>query len=179
MKNAKRIYLAIIVSCLAIIAVSVYYVLGGFEKPQVFVFEGGDRTVIGKHYIGKYRPKEINSLLQETKMLIDSGKLQGQLTVIEYLDETIGKDSTHLFIGGAIDEIRSILEIPSGLTYEEFRTKQIYRVFITQNEWVRPQPTEIRSLIEIRSIEDGKVLAPYSFDVYYEDGSWCTEGWVK
>lgn len=179
MKNAKRIYLAIIVGCLSIIAVSVYYVLGGFEKPQVFVFEGAERTVIGKHYIGKYRPKHINGLLQETKMQIDSGQLQGQLTLIEYLDENIGRDSTHLFIGASIDEIRSILEIPSGFTYEEFRTSQIYRVFITQNVWVRPQPTEIRSLIEVKSIEDGKVLAPYTFDVYYDDGSWCTEGWVR
>lgn len=179
MKNAKRIYLAIIVICLAIIFPAIYYVLGGFEKPEVFAFEGEERTIIGKHYIGKYRPKQVNGFLQEVKTLVDSGKLQGKVTLVEYKDDAIGRDSTHLFIGASIDEIRSILEIPSGFTFEEFRTKQIYRVFITQNVWVRPQPTEIRTLIEVRSIQDGNVLAPYTFDVYYEDGSLCTEAWVK
>lgn len=179
MKNAKRIYLAIILICVTIISASVYYALGGFEEPQVFSFEGAERTVIGKHFVGKYRPKEVNGFLMEAKMLVDSGELQGKITLVEYQDESIGKDSTHLFIGVSFDEIRSINKIPAGFTYEEFRTEQIYRVFITQNMWVRPQPAQIRSLLEVQAIQDGNVLSPYTFDLYYQDGSLCTEAWIR
>ncbi|MEQ9402028.1 MAG: hypothetical protein RIM99_00470 [Cyclobacteriaceae bacterium] len=179
MKKAKQFYLSIIVICLIIISVSIYYSLGGFEKMQVFEFDGTGRTVIGRHYIGRYTSDKVKDFYLETKALIDSGKLKGRVALVEYKNDTIGQDSVHLFIGASFDEIRSILEIPSGYTYEEYKTSKIYRVFITQHPLVRPTPDKVRSLLEVKSIEDGKVLQPYSFDIYYPDGSWCTEAWVK
>jgi len=145
---------------------------------EVYETEGGDRTVIGRHYIG-LQSSEINDVMEEIKTMVDEGRLRGQLTMVEYQNDTIGADSVHYFIGASFEEIRNILEIPSGFTYEEFTTNKIYQVFITQHFWVRPLPAEIRSLIEVRSIEDGVVLAPYTFDVYYSDGSLRTEAWVK
>lgn len=179
MKNAKQLYLSIIVVSLVVITISIYYTLGGFEEQEVFVFDGGKRTVIGKHHIGKFPPRSVQEFLSETKALIDSGRLQGRVALVEFQNDTIGSDSTHLFVGAAFEEIRSILKIPAGLTYEEFHTDKIYRVFITQNSWVRPTPNAIRSLLEVKAIEDGEVLAPYTFDLYYSDGSLCTEAWTK
>ena len=179
MKRAKQVYLVIIVICLIIISYATYYSLGGFDKIEVFVFDGANRTVIGKHYIGKYQPQQVQDILKATKVLIDNGKLKGQIALVEYQNDTIGSDSTHLFIGASFDAIRGILEIPAGFTYQEYETNKIYRVFITQHPFVRPLPSEIRSMMEVRSIEDGQVLVPYTFDLYYSDGSWCTEAWVR
>ena len=178
MNRAKIIYSSIIVICLITIAVASYYYLGGFKEVQVFEFEGSDRTVIGKHYIGKYQPSEVRGFLTEAKDMVDRGRLKGSLTLVEYQNDTIGSDSTHLFIGASFDEIRNAFEIPSGFTYIEYSTPKIYRVFITQHPLVRPLPSEVRSLMEVKAIESGQVLSPYTFDVYYEDGSWFTEAWV-
>ncbi|MEP5613224.1 MAG: hypothetical protein ABJP45_13310 [Cyclobacteriaceae bacterium] len=178
MKRASWIYLIIIVVCLVITFVATYYTLGGYDKVEVYEAEGGNRTVIGRHYIGP-QTSDINEVMEEIKAMVDEGRLRGQLTMVEYHNDTIGADSVHYFIGASFEEIRNILEIPSGLTYEEFTTSKIYQVFITQHPLVRPFPAEIRSLIEVRSIEDGVVLAPYTFDVYYSDGSLRTEVWVK
>ncbi len=179
MKHAKQIYLTIIIVCLVVLVTSIYYALGGFDKLEVYEFEGTNRTVIGKHYIGKFSPEEIMSFTQEAKLLIDSGRLNGQLVLVDYQSDTIGPDSTHYFIGASFDEIRNIIELPARYTFEEYRTDKIYRVFIVQHPLVRPLPAEIRTLMEVKAITDGQVLLPYTFDLYYEDGSWCTEGWVK
>lgn len=179
MKKQKRIYLIIIISSLIIIGTSTYYALGGFDEIEIFEFEGSERTVIGKHYIGKFKNSEIREFILEAKALIDSGRLQGQLALVNYQNDTIGTDSTHLYIGASIDEIRNILAIPAGFTYKEFRTDKVYRVFITQHPLVRPLPDDIRTLMEVHAIENGEVLQPYTFDLYYDDGSWCTEGWIR
>lgn len=155
-----------------------YYSLGGFDELQVFSFEGAERTVIGRHFVGREPSEEIEQIVLETKEMVENGRLKGQFTMVIYQDETLGEDSVHYFIGASFDEIRNILELPSGFTYEEFKTNKIYRVFITQHPLVRPFPDEVQSMIEVRSIEDGEVLSPYTFDIYYEDGSLRTEGWV-
>jgi len=178
MKRAKWIYLTIIVVCLMVITVSTYFALGGFDKLEVFVFDGASRTVIGKEYIGSYKPSQIRDIVRDAKTMIDDGKLRGNLTVIEFQNDTIGADSSHYFIGSSFDEIRNVLEIPSGYSYYEFETSKIYRVFITMHPLVRPLPSDVRSMMEVRSIEEGDVLRPYTFDVYYQDGSWCTEACV-
>lgn len=172
-------YLSIIIVSLIIISYSTYYTLGGFDEVTVYVFEGSSRTVIGKHYIGRYDSGQIGDILEETKALLESGRLKGQLALVEYQNDTIGSDSAHYFIGASFDEIRNILEIPSGFGFEEYSTNKIYRVFVTQHPLIRPFPAEIRSLMEIKSIEEGEVLAPYTFDIYYDDGSLRTEAWVR
>ncbi len=179
MKAAKIFYLAIIIICLIVLAGSAYYVLGGFDEVEVYEFEGSERTVIGKHYIDKFEGDKLLTIMQETKSMIDNGRLRGQLALVDFQNDTIGSDSSHYFIGASFDEIRNVLELPAGFTYEEFKTRKIYRVFITQHPLVRPLPSDIRSMLEVRAIEDGEVLTPYTFDIYYSDGSWCTEAWVK
>ncbi len=179
MNRARWLYLSIIIFCLTVIVFTTYYTLGGFDESQVYVFEGGSRTVIGKQFIGDAGSSQIDELVQEARALIDNGRLTGQFVLVEYQNDTIGEDSVHLYIGAALEEIRNVLEIPSGYSYEEFTTDKIYRVFITQHPLVRPFPAEIRSLIEVRAIQEGEVLAPYTFDIYYDDGSLRTEAWVR
>ena len=179
MNQKKVLYSAIILVCLGIIFTSVYYSLGGFTKTEVYVFEGASRTVIGKHHIGKNNPEKIEEAMLEAKSMIESGSLKGELVLVEFFDDTLSNNSTHYFIGASFDEIRNILELPSGFTYEEFKTDKIYRVFITQHPLVRPLPSDIRSMMEVKAIEDGEVLQPFSFDLYYQDGSLRIESWAN
>ncbi len=178
-KRTKRIYLALIFGCLAIILFSIYYGIGGFDPVIVYESEGGKRTVVGKHHIGKFPPRRIRKFLEEAKAQIDNGKLKGDLTLVDFQNDTIGPDSTHLFIGASFDEIRNILEIPSGFSYQEFQTDRIYKVFITQHPLVQPLPNEIKTLMENKARESGRKLQPLTFDIYYGDGSLRTEAWSQ
>ncbi|WP_436517997.1 hypothetical protein [Ekhidna sp. To15] len=179
MKRKKQLYLAIIIVCLIIIAWSTYYTLGGFDPIEVYVMEGKERTVIGKEYIEKYRYADFRYRIEEAKAEVDSGRLKGMLTVIFFQNDMIGKDSVHYFIGASREEIKDVLRLPAGYTYKEFRTDKIFKIFMTQHELVRPTPEEIAEIVQIKAIEEGVVLQPVSFELYYPDRSFSVEYWAK
>ena len=179
MKRAKQFYLAIIIVCVIIIGFSTYFTLGGFDPVEVFVMKGTDRTVIGKEYIEAYDYDAFGSRMRETRAAIDSGKLKGMLTVVFFESESIGKDSVHYFLGASIDEISDVLRLPAGYDYKEFRTNKLFKVFLTQHPLVMPSPEEIRELAQVKAIEEGAVLQPFSFELYYQDGSLSAEFWAK
>jgi len=179
MIRAKIIYSIIIVVLLAIIGWSTYYTLGGFDPVEVYVENGAERTVIGKEYLEKYDYEEFHAKMQETISQIDSGRLKGMLTVIFFEDESIGKDSVHYFLGASVDEIKNVVRLPAGYEYREFETSKVFKVFITQHFLVRPSPEKINELMEIRAIEEGVVLQPVSFEVYYKDQSLRVERWAR
>ncbi|SNS92660.1 hypothetical protein SAMN05421640_1655 [Ekhidna lutea] len=180
MNRAKQIYLAIIILCLIIIGFSTYYSLGGFDPVEVYVMEGEkERTVIGKEYIEGIRKSKLQSRVEEAKTVIDSGQLKGKLTVVYFKNDAIGADSIHYFVGASVDEIKDVLRLPAGYSYKEFTTDKVFKVFITQHWLVGPDPQEMDEIIEIKAIEEGEVLQPLSFDLYYSDGSWSTERWAR
>lgn len=179
MKRAKLIYSAIIVVCLIIIMWSTYYTLGGFDPVEVFVMEGKERTVIGKEYIEKYDYDAFGKKMKETRKAIDSGRLKGMLTVVFFENDTIGSDSIHYFLGASKDEVKNVVMLPAGYDYKEFETNKILKVFMTQHPLVRPNPEEINELMEIKAIEEGVVLQPVWFELYYQDESLSVEYWAK
>jgi hypothetical protein len=179
MKRKKQIYLFIILLCLIIISVATYYSLGGFEEIKIYEFEGKERTVVGREFIGKHNSPILDSLMRETREAVTSGKLQGALTVIYYPNAFEDRDSIKCFIGASFDEIKGIISLPSKYDYREFKTDKVYKLFVTQHQLVRPLPNKIASMLEVRSIEDGNVLQPFNFEIYYEDGSFSVEAWTR
>ena len=101
------------------------------------------------------------------------------LTYIEFENDTIGEDSVHYFVGASIDEVNNVVMLPAGYDYKEFKTDKIFKVFITQHTLVRPTPDEIDEIMEVKAIEEGVVLQPISFELYYKDNSLSVEYWAK
>ena len=89
------------------------------------------------------------------------------------------KDSIHCFIGASRDSIQGLVRIPAGYLYKQFTTDKVYKIFMTKSGWVRPLPETIEEIMKVRSIEEGEVLQPLTFELYYEDGSFSVEKWVK
>ena len=171
--------MAIIIVCLIIIAWSTYYTLGGFDPVEIFVMEGKERTVIGKEYIEKYDYDGFDKKMKETRAAIDSGRLKGMLTVVFFENDTIGEDSVHYFLGASKDEVKNVVMLPAGYDYREFKTDKVFKAFMTQHPLVRPNPDEMNELMEVKAIEEGEVLQPISFELYYQDNSLSVEYWAK
>ncbi|MDE0472766.1 MAG: hypothetical protein OXH57_12585 [Ekhidna sp.] len=178
MKRARAIYLAIIVISLSIISVSLYYVLGGFDPIKIYFFDGTTRTVIGREYVLPDDNKYFQHQMDSIKSDMSDGNLRGMLTAVVYQDEEL-QDSIRYFIGASQDSIRGVARVPAGFDYRQFRTRKIYKIFITQSHWISPTPQKMEELMLIRSIEEGEILKPYTFEIYYEDGSFSIEKWVK
>ncbi|MBC6401965.1 MAG: hypothetical protein GDA37_13355 [Ekhidna sp.] len=76
-------------------------------------------------------------------------------------------------------KIKGVARIPAGFDYRQYRTEKIYKIFITQSDWIRPTPESIEEMMLIKSIEEGEVLKPYTFELYYQDGSFSVEKWIQ
>ena len=153
--------------------------MGGFDEIEVYFFEGRERTVIGKEY---FIPNDDNSFIEKmdnAKAALMAGTLRGKLTSVIYQDEWMEKDSIHCFIGASRDSIQGLVRIPAGYLYKQFTTDKVYKIFMTKSGWVRPLPETIEEIMKVRSIEEGEVLQPLTFELYYEDGSFSVEKWVK
>ena len=141
--------------------------------------EGKQRTVIGNEYIEKYRPSDFDEKMKAMRAEINSGTLDGMLTVVFYENDTIGKDSIHYFLGASTDQVSDVLKLPAGYDYKEFRTDKVFKMFMTQHPLVRPNPNEVAEIVEVKAIEEGEILQPYSFELYYPDESLSVEYWAK
>lgn len=171
--------MTIIVVCLIIISVSIYYILGGFEPVNVYLIDGTSRVVIGKEYFIPDDREAFFQKMDSARMDIENEKLKGDLTAVIYENDTIAEDMIHCFIGASRDGIKGVVRMPAGFKFRQFTTDQIFKVFITQHWLVQPLPEEIEEMIQVRSIEEGKVLQPLTFEVYYPDNSLSVEKWAK
>lgn len=177
--NSRNTYTGIIVICLAVIFTSLYFILGGFDKIEVYFFPGTDRTMIGKEYFIPDDNKAFRAKMDSAKSDMLKGILKGKLAAVIYQDEWQEKDSLHCFIGVAQDSVQGVVRLPAGYDYAQFSTDRIYKIFITQSGWVIPSPATIEEILEVKSIEEGEVLQPFTFELYYEDNSMSVEKWVK
>ncbi|NQZ75033.1 MAG: hypothetical protein HRT61_02830 [Ekhidna sp.] len=177
--RTKRFYLSVIAICIVFVGVSTYCTLGGFDEVEVFVMEGKQRTVVGKEYLEKFRYVDFKNRIEEARAQVDSGKLDGMLTVIFFENDTIGIDSAHYFIGSSNDEIVDVLRVPAGYTYREFQTNKTFKIFMTMHELVRPRPEKVAELMKAKAQGEGEELLPVAFELYYPDGSFSVEYWAK
>lgn len=162
-----------------IISTSVYYALGGFEKTEIFFFEGTTRGVIGKEYLIPNDRKTYFEKMDSAKMDVLNGKLKGNLTSVIYNNSNLEGDSIQCFIGAYQDGVNGVVRMPAGFEFRQFKTERIYKIFVTQHWLVRPTPDKIEEMLEVKSIEEGELLQPFTFEVYFEDNSMSIEKWVK
>ncbi len=146
---------------------------------EVYYFEGINRTVIGKEYFLPDDNKTFREKMDSIRMDLTAGILKGKLAAVIYQDEWNESDSLHCFVGVAQDSVKGVVRLPSGYEYQQFETSRIYKVFMTQSRWVIPSPESIEEVLTVKSIEQGEVLQPITFELYYEDGSFSVEKWVR
>jgi len=177
--KSRTPYLVVIVICVIIISVGIYFVLGGFDETEVYFFEGTERTVIGKEYFIKDDRKDFYAIMDSAKAELLKGVLKGKLTAVIYQDEWQERDSIHCFVGTAQDSVKGVVRLPIEYEYKKFSTDRIYKIFVTQSMWVVPSPEKMEEIMEVKSVEEGEVLQPITFELYYEDGSFSVEKWIR
>ena len=176
MKSLKTIYIGIFI--FFFLTLSFYFILGGFDPVEIRFFNGTTRTVIGREYVlpdgNKYFQQQMDSL--KTSLL--EKNLSGILTAVVYQNEDL-KDSIRYFLGAAQDSTKGVPRVPAGFDYRQYHTDRVYRIFVKQSNWTHPTPEKIEELMNAESIKEGETLEPYTFELYYEDGSFSIEKWVK
>lgn len=171
----RNIYAALSLFFLATIAVSSYYLMGGFDPIKVYQLEPKNRLVAGKYFVPGTYTNEAYEHGVMCKELIASGEMSGLLTDIVYLQDTLPGELGR-FIGISLDE--EVTEIPSGFEVRTFESKSPrFAVFMSMHVLVRPRPPKIEAMLLAKAQEDGYELRPLFFHMTYADNSATVEGW--
>lgn len=175
MKRVKYIYLIIVCFSLATILLSVYYFLGGFEKVEVFAMKTDSKVAVGRHFTGRQTDPLIQQYFEEARTLVTTKKIRGELTLIEFKNDTIPKNRIHYFLGVIIDG--DMAEIPSGYRVLTLTGRGKLAVFLSMSPFVRPSPARIEKLFQARANELNIHLQPLILEVHYPDNSMRVESW--
>lgn len=174
----KTKYRIITITCLVGIAIGLYYLLGGFDTPEIYLSESKQRTVIGRAYLLRDDHKYFRQQMDSAYDWLKEGKLNGMLTAVVYEDGA-HTDSVRYFLGASTDTESGIMKVPAGFDYRVFEARRVYQLFITKATWIRPTPDQVEDMMQARALKEGDSLQAFTFERYFEDGTFCVEKWVK
>lgn len=175
-KRARYLYLSLIVIFLAIIISSVFYILGGFDEIKVYVLDPESRVVVGKQFNTRYTstaPRDFGIYCRE---LLENNELEGTLTTITYLNDTLESDEVSMFIGVTLTS--DMAEIPQDFEIREFKPARRYAVFLSMHVLVQPRPPKIEGMLNAAAQANGDELENYFMELRYPDYSLSVEGWA-
>ena len=177
LQGKRIIYLLLIVLFLGVIVTSVYYLLGGFEKVEVYQLNPINRTVVGKQFDTHYTDEAPIEFGKYCRSLIEQGDIEGILTIINYQPDTLSPKQTSRFIGISLKE--DMAEIPQGFEIREMVSEERFAVFLSMHVLVQPRPHTIEKMLREKAAASGFELDDFFVELRYLDNSLSVEGWVK
>lgn len=175
-KWQRIVYLALIITFLAIIISSIFYLLGGFEPIEVQRLESENRTLVGKTFYRHYTSSDPIEFGKECRAFLENNEIDGTLTVLRYQNDTIPKDQVHQFIG--ITLASDMAEIPRDFEVQEVVTGTRYVVPLTMHVLVQPRPPKIEAIIRQAAATNSDELQDLFVELRNLDNSLQVEAWV-
>ncbi|MEM9327936.1 MAG: hypothetical protein AAGA85_19885 [Bacteroidota bacterium] len=172
-RKQKALYGAVIAVLLFVIGLSVYYLIGGFEKVTILYQEGERRSVVGKYYKGYYAHPDLEDLWEASRELVRQRAIPGQLAVVNYDNDSLDNDEVEQFIGVMIEG--GMAEVPPDFEVLEIDMTHQLRVFLPMHPMVRPRPRKMERMLAEFANANGYVLADHTLELHFEDNSMILE----
>ena len=175
LKTQYKTYLYILISAifLAIIAICIYYLLGGFKEIIIAKTIKNSYSIAGKEFIGSYKNDTLGLYFNQMKTIIDQGKLNGDLCLINYQDSTLKNNDVHQFIGILL--VDDISEIPTGLHVREMNAETSFIAALIMHPLVRPNSEKVQAMLVEFAKKEGYKLDAYTLERFYADNSVIVE----
>jgi len=177
--SIRKRYLILIIAFLAIIIASLIYLydlLGGNEEIKIYENTQVERVIAGRRYIGRQTNPEIEKYFTEARELITTNKINGDLVMVQFENDSINNNQIDLFIGISIES--EMAEIPSNYEIMEFKSTKKLSIFLSMHPFVRPTPSEVQEFFDSYATENSLILSPYTIEIHYPDNSLAIEAWV-
>lgn len=172
----RNFYLALIATFIAIIGLSMYYLLGGFQEVHVYQMEPVQRTVVGKFFTDP-SSSEAADHRKMCRELVENRAIDGLLTEVIYLLDSASEEEEGRFFGISLEQ--DVVEIPRDFEVREYESGIRFGVFLSMHFLVQPGGAKIEKMLYDKAGTEGYALRNYFFNLNYEDGSRSVEGWVK
>ena len=177
MKYRFAFYIGIIVISMVIITASVYYLLGGTDKVEVFQLPAEQKIIVGKAFQGRPTDPTIErNFLAARRLLLDSAII-GTLTIVDYKSDTLENNEVSFFIGIAIKD--RMVEVPEGFEVRKFSTQQKFALFLSMHPLVRPTSKKIEQMLTSTADSAGYDLKNFFIELHYYDDSMSVEAYAR
>lgn len=175
LKTIQKTYLYILLTvvCVGVISTSVYYLLGGFKEVILVTAQNNIYSIAGKEFKGKASNDTLRLYFNEMKNILETGKMKGDLCLINYQDENLADNEVHHFIGILLGEGTS--EISGGLSVRELENKTSFKAALVMHPLVRPNSEKVQAQIYEYAQEQGYELENYSIEIFFSDDSMMVE----
>ncbi|MCV9388728.1 hypothetical protein [Reichenbachiella ulvae] len=173
MKIITKKYLYWAASLLFIIgiALSIYSLLGGYDKIEIAQSTNNVYSVVGKWVEGERMHQVERETFNEMRDLVINEKFKGELCMIDYPSDTLGENEIKRFIGVLLDG-EEVTAIPSGFTVLEISTRRSYKTALAMHPLVMPNSEKIDQALRSYAKENfGDSLQSLSMEIYYPDNS--------
>lgn len=151
----------------------VYYYLGGFNQTEISLEETDAYVIAGYSYSGPYREDELQQLFFQVKDFVDSGTLEGTITVLNYDNEFAAGDSIQQLIGVRL--AATPRQKPEDLQLDTIPAGKVIRAVISAHPLVMPHPQDTHEKIINFAREQSLELGDMSIEQYVGE----TELWVE
>lgn len=175
--NKKYLYWAISLVFIGGILISIYAILGGFDKIQLAQSNNNVYSIAGKYVQGHRMHIEEGKIFKEVRDLIQSEKIKGELCMIDYESDTLESDEINRFIGVLLDD--EITAIPSKFQVIALTSARSYKAALTMHPLVMPNTDKVKqALVDYAALQQDS-LQDLSLEVYYTDNSVLVERFAK
>lgn len=140
----KYVYYGITIVSLVVIAISIKYLLGGYEPLKVESIGPSEFTVAGSMFEGKENSTAHQESIATIQNYIEAGKLKGEFTVIHY-PQADAQAGYQQFIGAVLTG--NVFTFPSSLQIKEYETPDALGLEVEMHPLFRPSVDEIKKLM--------------------------------
>lgn len=177
MIKTKIFYAGLILTSISVLLYCAYYLLGGFKEIVVYERPAGSVLIAGHDFVGRQTHADIAKYFKESRALITEKKINGDLVIVNFPNDSLPKNQVHHFIGVMLEG--EMAEIPAGFEIIELKSKSKLVIYLTMSAFVRPSPTTIEGLFKQYATAQGYQLQGFFVEIHYPDDSMSVEVWLK
>jgi hypothetical protein len=168
-------YYAISAISIAIIAFSIYFLLGGTKEYPVLESDAVKYDIVGTPFRGRYVADSAQMVFEDIRSKIVSGQWQGDLVELTYPPE--GDEEINQFFGVLLTG--RVTQIEGNYQLKKIRTPGSLVVNLPMHWLVRPTREKVQAKIFDYAQERGIELEDYFLQRYLPDNSVTVEAFIK
>jgi len=156
-----------IIAVMLVGGIAIYFYLGGLNKVEVKVESISDYNLVGFHFQGEGDDKTLREGWEEAKELVQSGRLDGTVTVLNYKDSTLEDGHVKVFMGVRLNAGTS--DLPENYERITIPAKRTVRAVINAHNSVMPNSQTVEKRLLEKADELRLELQDFTIEQYLSE----------
>ena len=136
------VYYGITAVSIAVMFLSVKYLLGGYQDVVISLSDGINYIIAGKYVDESWTDEQQSAYKAELEEKLNSSKTKNRIVEVAFFPDSVASVSSSRFIGIAMQG--NVVTIPAGYKVIDIQESEALAAILTMHPWVRPSLKDIR-----------------------------------